>query len=178
MADGVVDPHYQLFASASTTYPAGSPLYVVNSSTYPIPPWMANGPNSKWLSVQTVPGSISTGIYTYRTVFNLSGYNSSTASITGQWSMDDDGMDILINGMSTGFSYNGTNQFGFFHPFSISSGFLPGNNTLDFIVNNRIDQLASGQKCRSQRRRRAAKLANPGWYRLWIICRLAANSPL
>lgn len=141
LADGAVDPHYQLLTSASASYPVGSPLYVVNSTTYPIPPWMANGPNSKWLSVQTVPAGVAAGTYTYRTTFDLTGYNPSSASIIGQWAMDDDGLDILINGASTGFSYSGPNQFGFFHPFSISTGFVPGVNTLDFVVHNRIDRI-------------------------------------
>jgi hypothetical protein len=42
------------------------------------------------------------GAYDYRTTFNLAGFNPSTASITGQWSTDNEGVEILINGVATG----------------------------------------------------------------------------
>lgn len=141
LADGAIDPHYQLTVSPSSPYPPGSPLYAVDSNAYPIPPWMANGPNSKWISMNTIAASVIPGDYRFRTTFDLTGFNPASASIVGQWAMDDDGVDILINGISTGFNYSGPNQFGFFHPFSISAGFVPGINTLDFVVHNRIDRI-------------------------------------
>jgi PEP-CTERM motif-containing protein len=140
LADGAVDPHYQLIASPSTVYPPGSPLFVVNSNNYPIPPWMANGPNSKWLSLQTIPIGVTSGNYIYRTTFDLTGYNPATARIDGNWTGDDDGIDIKINALSTLNSYSGPNQFMVFHPFTITNGFSPGLNTLDFIINNGLDR--------------------------------------
>jgi hypothetical protein len=140
LADGAIDPHYQLIGSPSTIYPPGSPLFVVNSNTYPIPPWMANGPNSKWLSLQTIPQGVTAGNYTFRTTFDLTGYIPGTARIAGNWTGDDDGIDVKINALSTLTSYSGPNEFMVFHPFTITAGFLPGLNTLDFIINNGLDR--------------------------------------
>jgi hypothetical protein len=41
--------------------------------------------------------------------------------------------DILINGVSTGFT---ASSFSTFTPFTISSGFVQGVNTLDFVWTN------------------------------------------
>ena len=40
--------------------------------------------------------------YTYRTTFNLSGFDPTTASLTGQWAADNEGPNVLLNGISTG----------------------------------------------------------------------------
>ena len=68
---------------------------------------------------------------TFRLTFDLTGLDPSTATITGQWATDNFGPDILINGMSTG---NTSGGFGSFTAFSVSSGFVDGINTLDFVV--------------------------------------------
>ena len=47
--------------------------------------------------------------------------------------MDNLGLDILLNGVSTGITSPG---FTSYTPFTITSGFLPGMNTLDFVINN------------------------------------------
>src|SRR5262249_46915482 len=54
-------------------------------------------------------------------------------SISGLWAQDNSGVDILINGVSTGQLGGG---FGGFTAFAINSGFVAGTNTIDFIVNN------------------------------------------
>ena len=41
------------------------------------------------------------GEYVYRTTFDLTGFDPTTAMISGIWSADDRGIDILINGTST-----------------------------------------------------------------------------
>ena len=56
-----------------------------------------------------------------------------TAFLSGLWASDDGGTDILINGISTGQTNVG---LGTLVPFLINGGFLPGINTLDFVVNN------------------------------------------
>ena len=55
-----------------------------------------------------------------------------TASISGYWAVDDVGIDILLNGVSTGL----TTPAGFFalNPFTLNSGFVSGVNTLDFVA--------------------------------------------
>ena len=133
LAAGAVDPHYQLIASADSSYP-GPNSWVVNDG-YPMPPWLTNGPSSKWIAprnaqnIGNLPGN-----YTYRLTFNLTGLQPNAAVINGNWALDNSGVDILLNGVSTGQS--NTNGFGVFSAFMITNGFLGGTNTLDFVVNN------------------------------------------
>ena len=51
----------------------------------------------------------------------------------GRWSTDNSGLDIRINGQSTG---NTADGFLGWYDFEISSGFVQGVNTLDFVVND------------------------------------------
>lgn len=74
------------------------------------------------------------GNYTYRTTFSLNGFIASSASIAGRWSVDNAGVNIVLNGVSTGLSSN--DGFQAFKTFSISSGFVSGLNTIDFVVSN------------------------------------------
>ena len=65
------DPHYKLVVNPDSDliHP-----FVVKSDEFPIPPWLANGPDSKWLAVRE--GENANGIngnYTYRTSFDLTG---------------------------------------------------------------------------------------------------------
>ena len=81
----------------------------------------------------TVLWTAPAGLYIYRTTFSLAGLNPTTANIVGQWAADNSGTNILINGVAVGATSGG---FGAFSAFSISSGFVAGLNTLDFLVNN------------------------------------------
>jgi hypothetical protein len=140
LADGTVgDPHYFL-----VTVPGGTSVTLVRTSAggFPIPPYLGNDSLSAWIGPNnaqdlTGPG----GIYDYQTKFSLAGLVSSTASITGQWSSDNDGVAIFLNGVNTGNPgnpYGSPGSYSFEHwvSFVISSGFLTGLNTLDFIVMN------------------------------------------
>jgi hypothetical protein len=83
-------------------------------------------------------GSAGVGVFDYQTTFDLTGFLAKTASITGQYSTDNEMRDVLINGHSTGISNGPTDvsQWGSWFSLSITSGFQPGINTLDFLVNN------------------------------------------
>ena len=76
--------------------------WVVNDG-YPMPPWLTNGPDSKWIAprnaqnIGNLPGN-----YTYRLTFNLTGLQPNAAVINGNWAVDNSGVDILLNGVSTG----------------------------------------------------------------------------
>jgi hypothetical protein len=100
---------------------------------------MANNDTSRWIGPADVTNPIQAdgpgGDYVYSTTFTLpSNAQLSSAIITGDWTSDNAGLDILINGVSTG--QTNTGAFGMFFPFSISSGFVYGTNTLDFVINN------------------------------------------
>jgi|GEM_PF-3769446 len=137
LANSSVDPHYRLVQSADATSP-GPNAVVVLDTLFPIVtgPWMASSPTSKWLGPKADQSvGSAAGNYTYRISFDLTGLDPTTAVITGRWSSDNAGMDVRINGVSTGITGDG--NFGAFTPqFTINSGFVGGSNALDFIVNN------------------------------------------
>jgi len=134
---GAVDPHYRLVQSADAAFP-GPNAYVVNDAwpLAPSGPWLAHGPKSKWIAPQTSQASgHPPGNYVYRLTFMLTNLDPETAVITGRWSSDNGGVDILINGVSTGINYDG--NFGAFSDtWTIDRGFVEGTNTLEFVVNN------------------------------------------
>jgi len=136
------DPHYTLFS-----VPAGSPSTILIRTSvfafdggYPIPPWLGDDTLSAWIGVNNPDvGEVAgpPGVYDYRTTFDLSGFFPATASISGGWSSDNDGVKILLNGVDTLNPVTSFTQFmEGFASFSILSGFIPGLNTLDFIVHN------------------------------------------
>ncbi len=141
LTDGAVDPHYALVTSADPSFP-GPDAVLVNSATYPIPPWLANSSTSRWIAPRTdqITGN-APGTYIYRTTFSLAGLNPATAVLTGQWASDNDGSirlnGSLVTGGTSGATGNG--DFGAFTAFTLNSAnatFVPGLNTLDFIAIN------------------------------------------
>ncbi len=127
---GVADPHYSLIAS-----PAAYTAVTVNDPGYPIGTWALNSATSRWIG----PAGDSNGAggnYVYRTNFTVpANAILSTVSVTGQWAVDDVATDILINGAST------SPPSPFYTPlqaFSVTSGFVYGNNTLDFLITNAL----------------------------------------
>ena len=134
-AEGSAEPNYTLTSSPCASASCGG-VFVAITDGYPIPPWIANNAASKWIKPQG--GAVDDdpdGDYTYRTTFDLTGLDPTTASITGQWATDNAGGDILVNGISTGYA-TGIQSYLAFSAFSISGGFVAGLNTLDFLVNN------------------------------------------
>jgi hypothetical protein len=133
LTDGTVgDPHYSLVG-----VPAGSTTAILIRTQvggFPNNFWIADDTISTWIGPNNdmqLDGPV--GLYDYQTTFDLTGMNPNTTIVTGQWSSDNGGIDILINGLSTG---NTTSNFYTWSPFTIGSGFVAGVNTLDFIVQN------------------------------------------
>jgi PEP-CTERM motif len=125
---GQTDTHYSLVSA-----PATVPLTAITTS--PNSAWRANTATADWIS----PGSSGNtnwpvGNYDYQTTFDLSGSNPSTAELSGLWASDNNGC-IFLNGATTG-DCTGFAAFGSLTAFSITSGFVAGVNTLDFIVTN------------------------------------------
>ena len=134
LGDNVDDPHYTLHVD-----PSGLGDATVTDDNFPIPPWFANNAGSRWIGPADATGNKDAygpgGDYTYRTTFTLPpDADLARVLIEGAWATDNAGLDILINGISTG--QQNTVQFSSLTPFSISSGFQIGPNTLDFVVNN------------------------------------------
>lgn len=136
LADGETDPHYLLSLSEDVSFP-GPESKVVFSDAFPINPWIYNDNDSKWIAPRADAGEFNApGTYVYTLAFSLGAFKHETAEVRGFWTTDNNGMDILLNGKSTGYStaYNSF-AFGFF-PFEIKEGFSEGLNTISFVVFN------------------------------------------
>lgn len=119
IANALIDPHYVVMVS-------GTPQAVVVGG----PPSYIQTPPSKWVwqTWQQLPTNVT---LTFRTTFLLTGFQTGSPVISGFWATDNIGLDILINGQSTGNTCGGfTSLCGF----TISSGFVDGVNTIDFVV--------------------------------------------
>jgi len=134
---GLVDPHYQLISSADPAFPGPNAMTHLNQWPVGGGVYLPNGPLSGWIGPRVnetgYPGNLD-GVYVYRTSFLLDTLDASTAEIRGQWALDNYGLDIRLNGTSLGLVNN--NGFTTWTPFNITSGFVPGSNTLDFVVSN------------------------------------------
>ncbi len=136
LSDGATDPHYLIVSSADINYP-GPNSKVVLSEGFPMNCWIKNTQRSKWIAPRTDAGEFNEiGVYVYRITFDLSAFKSHTAIITGIWTTDNNGVDILVNGKSTGY-FTPSNAFSFgMFPFEINKGFVDRINTIDFAVYN------------------------------------------
>jgi len=135
------DPHYKLVVNpdSDVIHP-----FLVKSDEFPIPPWLANGPDSKWLTVRE--GENANGIngnYTYRTSFDLTGFDLETVYIDMGWSTDDAGVNVLLNGEpmrdidDKPMTIGGAGFGGWaYHTIESDQRFISGINTLDFLVLN------------------------------------------
>lgn len=136
LGDGEIDPHYSLISSSDDMFP-GPDAKIVFSEGFPMGSWIENDLKSKWIAPRADAGeSNAYGMYAYSLSFSLYGFKPETAEIRGFWTTDNNGLDIVLNSSQTGFStlYNSF-AVGYF-PFEIKQGFVPGINTITFIVNN------------------------------------------
>lgn len=131
VADGAVDQHYELITSADPNFP-GPDARVVNSTGYPMGSWILNDANSKWIAPRSDAGqSNASGVYVYETTFTLPA-GMTAASINGRW-LTDNSAELRLNGVPTG-DTKPVNGFSLWTNFSITSGFVAGLNTLEFVV--------------------------------------------
>jgi hypothetical protein len=131
LPDASVDPHYQLVLSADPNFP-GPAARVANSSGFPFPSWIANDTTSKWLSPRADAGKSNTsGVYVYRKTFTLPA-GTQSAMIQGRW-LTDNSAEMRLNGVPTG-DTKPVNGFSLWTNFQLTSGFVPGVNTLEFVV--------------------------------------------
>lgn len=135
LGDGFTDLHYRIISSADINYP-GPEAKVSLSTGFPMGRWCPNSGTSHWIAPRTDAGNFNeVGLYVYRMSFDLSKFKPNTAEIWGHWSSDNNGVDILINGKSTGYITPLEAYYGMF-PFRIDKDFTDGMNTIDFVVYN------------------------------------------
>jgi hypothetical protein len=133
LAGGSADPHYTVTGPGR---PGGGQAVVYSAGSL-FGGWVPDDPHSAWIGFQDSFSSNPHGVYTYELQVDLTGYDPTTASISGSWAADQFG-SINLNGVPTGQSVPDGNWDASSHPnlspFAISSGFHSGINTLDFVV--------------------------------------------
>ena len=128
LAAGAIDTHYK--------YVTGSTLNNVFVTSPNPKDWTPNTASSQWISIQPIGTAAQPiGNYTFRTTFDLTGLNASTAMISGTLSVDDD-VEIFLNGQSTGVKV--TKGYFSLSAFALPVGvnFISGANTIDFFIFN------------------------------------------
>lgn len=133
LAQNAVDPHYTIvgssvFGPAAYAKLSGAPIdngAWINDSAAST--WLVPDPDFFFLDQAGITDSI-----TYRTSFDLSAYSAPGWRIDGRWAADDSGLTIRLNGaVVPGVAVAQADQWA---TFSITSGFLPGLNTLEFTT--------------------------------------------
>lgn len=130
---GSPDPHYVVTASAAP-YTIPSPALIADAFwSWPDPPAESIGVGN--------PYNQPDGDYNYQTTFDLTGFDPDTASLSFNVVCDDKIMDILLNGASTGLSDDldiGFSDYWVGTPLTVTTGFIQGVNTLEFLTHNII----------------------------------------
>lgn len=129
--DSTVDTHYTLL-----TTPAGSAgTAYVTQQHWPIGVWASNTSASRWVSPRAneqiqldAPGK-----YTYQTTFNVAG-DASQVQITGNVWGDNTVSSVLLNGKVM--AIHGIANYQTPASIQLTSGFVTGTNTLQFVVVN------------------------------------------
>lgn len=123
-----IDTHYTVSYNGSTS----SAISFNSAQGYPFPYWLGDNSTSSWISptANTVGGG---GYYVYKTSFDLTGIDLSSAKIVGQYANDDPLTGISINGNAL--TVSGGSMSGW-TAFTIDSGFVSGINNLEFTVFN------------------------------------------
>ncbi|MFT7258814.1 MAG: hypothetical protein ACI9MS_000666 [Glaciecola sp.] len=97
--------------------------------------YFANDADSQWISTDS-NGGTSVSFAIFQTMFNLDGFDATTAMITGLWGVDNSAT-IFLNGFDTGVSLEfGFDAFQTLAAFNISTNFVEGMNTLEVRLTN------------------------------------------
>ncbi len=98
--------------------------------------WLPNTAASSWIRPSATPINDVPGYYTFRTTFDLTGFDYTTAALALQTIADDEFISLKLNGATiAGYTYFGGFMTWHAAPV-ITTGFLQGTNTLDFEVRN------------------------------------------
>jgi len=120
--NGVVDPHWNSAQGPAVTFYIGAYLFTTPSR------WIA-------YNATGVPPS---STYTISLSFDLTGFDPTSASITGNWAVDNCG-HMSLNGTTISGVISNCNtlaSFSGFTAFSFTSGFVAGINTLTMNITN------------------------------------------
>lgn len=126
LPSGVLEQHYILTGMSSPAY--------VSTGIPGI--WAEPATDAMWIAPTNGNIDVPQGGYVYTLIFDLTGLDLATATISGKWASDN-GSTIYLNGIGTQFNI-GAGSYSFLTDFTIAGGFLPNTNTLEFHVTNSL----------------------------------------
>lgn len=130
LPDTAIDPHYTLIQYPGQVGTTPAPTFVLSGITHT---YILSGTSSKWISWSpTWIDATPSGVWVYRTTFDLTGFLPNTAVLTGRIASDDEAT-IFLNGVNTGIVSPRSDVF---TELTLSTGFVSGVNTIDFRVTN------------------------------------------
>ena len=128
---GAADPYYSLISVPSGDSTAEG---ITHYATWVTPP-----AGSLWIGPTASGISDPAGWYTYQLTFTIDDIDPAGVTLTGRWCVDNSGQ-IWLNdeytGIAKGDTTTDTQEYRTLDDFSITSGFRPGENTLEFRVYN------------------------------------------
>ncbi|HEY1691076.1 MAG TPA: hypothetical protein VGG39_02885 [Polyangiaceae bacterium] len=129
LAIGATDPHYVL-SSNDPAFPGPKAITVTPNAA-----WTGNTATSEWISIQASTTGANNGVYTYTTIFTLTGVDPATATLSGTWA-GDDSVSLSLNG--TVVATRAAPAYGSTAAFAVPAGspFVEGANTLAFTTVN------------------------------------------
>jgi hypothetical protein len=152
---GIGDAHWTITTNPDGITP-GTAANVTEGSSFQFGPggWVPNNTNSQWISplatYGATPNTTQTdlpGDYTFQTTFDLTGLDPTTAILAGRIAADDHIVEIELNGVNTGFVPDDAlehSTYDHYDYFELTSGFISGINTLDFILSNNDNSAVTG----------------------------------
>jgi hypothetical protein len=127
-----LEQHYTVSGAATNAYVV-PPVYDPARSWF----WAPAPAGSAWIGPNSTTNTSSpdpVGVYHYVLKFDLTGFDVARVKVSGYW-MTDNAATLLLNGKDTGFNKE-ADGFHQLDSFTITSGFLPGLNSLEFRVEN------------------------------------------
>jgi hypothetical protein len=131
LAEGATDPHW------SVAHESDPNRWQMALVAKPHAEWRSNDRYwSQWISTSADgQEDLPVGRYTFRTQFDLTGFDERAAQIIGHWMADNLIEQIYLNGTPLWSAPQKHNMQEFTH-FTIKQGFVPGINVIDFVVVN------------------------------------------
>ena len=135
-----VDTNYSFAAISGTAVGTGGRGVVAADNSFPFPFWIANTSTSKWLTptanqAQTYDPSVN-GTYRWTLSFDLTGFDASTALLSGRWAADNTGSLFLNGTQISQIAAPIEGHASWTNIAQVNTGFLAGANVLEFVVTN------------------------------------------
>jgi len=110
---------------------------VAANNIIPHPNWATAPGGTSWIGTENGDVKVDAGNYLFTTTFDLTGYDHATASILGDWAIDNSAQ-FRLNGMLLQSQVG----FGALSSFNLNTAFVAGLNMLEVLVFNADNRLS------------------------------------